>query len=663
MFIGLQRPSNNETVLLILTNFIPTAFATLVEPLWIVLNRLLCVLQPFDDLRAGNGAPNATVKARYTSLPPQLTFWRALRSQHFLLAIVCAVAMSTNVLAVALSALFKDLPTSVLVPIASKARFAPALNGSPDFFANSVDGTRVPILDQYYAAVANLSGEALLPPWVDNNYWFMPFELPSAATLNATMVNSQVSGYIASTRGLGYDMKCWDTRLSVNGDILTFERYPGSPPTLPEPQAEWTFSVSHDLPDGRNITCGQYKFASKNGTEIFMDAFFRARASMEIIASMGLNNDTHGVSWGGRVGQFRMPPPDDGYCASMFVAGWLRMAEATMTEPQAATNTLENRQEAFGKAVNPNDESEPSLIDEWLPANTNETETPTSTATVPSTTSPVVERRSIDSVFMQCVPKLRSAMFNVSVDKNGRILSSNRTSEFETDMEIFGGDQAVRDLTVQVNQLVAVITDDTYRFWHNDTTLADWFNTALALKMNTMALVDPSLPLPDITEITPAVVEVYRLISAILLSQNSKSFATASDDSSLTLAAVTTQPRIFMEPVMFFIAVALLGLQLLTLIAYYALRPRRFLPRMPLTIASIITYVSASQATQQVHLKPSEMRYAYGRFRGVDGHTHVGIEVAPLVVPLKAENPDFKRRRRSRWLRREQDPAQPKVWI
>ena len=244
------------------------------------------------------------------------------------------------------------------------------------------------------------------------------------------------------------------------------------------------------------------------------------------------------------------------------------------------------------------------------------------------------------------------------------ITSSNRTTEFDTDMELFGGKAAVRDLTIQVNQLVGIISDDRHRRWHNDTVVADWFNSVLARKLNSLALVDPSAPLPNVTEITPAVIEAYQLVSAILLSQNSKSFIPARGEV-IPLSITTTQQRIFMEPIMFYIAVALLGIQLGPLVAYYIHRPRRFLPRMPLTIASVIAYVSASHATQNANYISSDKhaRYGYGRFKGVDGKTHVGIEVEPLVVPLKVDNPEFKRRRRSLWLRRKQDPAQPKIWI
>ncbi|KAM3500410.1 hypothetical protein MY10362_006428 [Beauveria mimosiformis] len=47
---GLSRPSSSFKVNLLLTSYLPTAFSTLVEPLWVLLNRFHCMLQPLYDL-------------------------------------------------------------------------------------------------------------------------------------------------------------------------------------------------------------------------------------------------------------------------------------------------------------------------------------------------------------------------------------------------------------------------------------------------------------------------------------------------------------------------------------------------------------------------------------------------------------------------------------
>lgn len=108
----LPLPSTNAIVLFIIKNYIPTAFAMFLEQIWVILNRLLCVLKPFAELRKGNSSMKASLAVKYTSLPPQLVVWRALRSGHVLFAGACAVAISTNLITLSLSTLFIEGTTS-----------------------------------------------------------------------------------------------------------------------------------------------------------------------------------------------------------------------------------------------------------------------------------------------------------------------------------------------------------------------------------------------------------------------------------------------------------------------------------------------------------------------------------------------------------------------
>jgi hypothetical protein len=122
---GISLPSNNPIVRSIIENYAPTAFATFLEPIWIILSRLLCLLQPFEELRKGNASSSKSVEVKYTSLPPQLAIWRAFRAKHFLLAVVCFVAVSTNVLAVTLAALLNESPVITITPFLSSQTALP----------------------------------------------------------------------------------------------------------------------------------------------------------------------------------------------------------------------------------------------------------------------------------------------------------------------------------------------------------------------------------------------------------------------------------------------------------------------------------------------------------------------------------------------------------
>jgi hypothetical protein len=154
----------------------------------------------------------------------------------------------------------------------------------------------------------------------------------------------------------------------------------------------------------------------------------------------------------------------------------------------------------------------------------------------------------------------------------------------------------------------------------------------------------------------PIVEDIYQRLSATLIGLNAHIFTSASSANSTLQATVTiTETRIFMDPTMFQISVTILILHLLTAIIYYTRRPKRFLPRMPTTIASLIAYISMSHAINDVGTRTKGMaspilrtlaRYSYGRFIGMDGKLHVGIERSSRVNPVESEHMNLRRRKK-----------------
>ncbi|PON24519.1 hypothetical protein TGAM01_v206449 [Trichoderma gamsii] len=189
---GLIRPSTNFEVLQILENYIPTAFATFSEPFWVLLNRFLCLLQPFKTMSTGRSEPSKSIETTYTALPPQLVIWRALRARHLMLVMICMIALLSNVLAVGLGALFnEDLTTANYT-----ATFTP--NVAPLFDNQSVSG-----LEQYaYIAMSNISTGTSLPPWTTPDYFFQPYTVNSGSESNSS------STYRVSTRGFSVNANC-----------------------------------------------------------------------------------------------------------------------------------------------------------------------------------------------------------------------------------------------------------------------------------------------------------------------------------------------------------------------------------------------------------------------------------------------------------------------
>jgi len=100
-----------------------------------------------------------------------------------------------------------------------------------------------------------------------------------------------------------------------------------------------------------------------------------------------------------------------------------------------------------------------------------------------------------------------------------------------------------------------------------------------------------------------------------------------------------------MDPTMFYIAVVILGFQLIAGAIIFAWMPRRFLPRFPYNLASEISFFYASRALSDVagtanmssamrsrHLKGLGWTYGYGKFMGSDRKSHVGIERMNLIT-------------------------------
>jgi hypothetical protein len=174
----------------------------------VVLNRLLCVLKPFDEPTRGKAVPSRSIDVKYTSLPPQLVFWRALRSHHFLLAAVCVVSVLANVLAVSLSGLFNEAPTTSMTEVFSTYGLGTTFNGAS--FHNFTG--EVSYSDHLYVTLANVSAGTSLPPWTGPDFFFTPFNFD-----NSTNIDAQ---FTAITRGFGVQTVCDIVTDSSTGDRL-----------------------------------------------------------------------------------------------------------------------------------------------------------------------------------------------------------------------------------------------------------------------------------------------------------------------------------------------------------------------------------------------------------------------------------------------------------
>ncbi|UKZ72587.1 hypothetical protein TrVFT333_000219 [Trichoderma virens FT-333] len=203
---GLIRPSNSFEVLQILENYIPTAFATFSEPFWVLINRFMCLLQPFKVLSRGRSKPSKSIDTTYTALPPQLVLWRALKSRHLMLAMLCVIALLSNVLAVGLGALFNEDQTTAAYAATFTPNVAAQFDNETVFNFGEYLAARLKTSslyqDEMYIAMANISSGMPLPPWTTSEYFFQPYTVDSGGQSNSS------STYNVSTRGFALSANC-----------------------------------------------------------------------------------------------------------------------------------------------------------------------------------------------------------------------------------------------------------------------------------------------------------------------------------------------------------------------------------------------------------------------------------------------------------------------
>ncbi|KAH8177244.1 hypothetical protein LIA77_02326 [Sarocladium implicatum] len=198
---GLARPSDNFEILQLLENYIPTIFATLIEPFWVLLTRLLSMLQPFRDLWKGHAEAKTTIEATYNAIPPQIVAWRALRSRHILLVFLCIMVFLSNLLTVGMGALFNEAPVMAVQHHELRPKYEARFDNTSVSELTKLIG--VVYQDHVYVALSNLTYNTRLPPWTSPEFFFQPHMLPAIGTSDGNQ-----SSYTLSTRGFGARGNC-----------------------------------------------------------------------------------------------------------------------------------------------------------------------------------------------------------------------------------------------------------------------------------------------------------------------------------------------------------------------------------------------------------------------------------------------------------------------
>ncbi|KAL8967822.1 MAG: hypothetical protein Q9183_002747 [Haloplaca sp. 2 TL-2023] len=271
---GLHLPSTSEAVNQLALNYVPIAFATFLEPLWTLLNRLLCILQPFEALRRGQARPSQSLDIKYTALPPQLVFWRALRARHLILVAVCLVGLSANFLAVSLGALFSTNPTQLRYPSDFIPRLIPELNETlpvdGQLFGGD-EGSSEVYRDHFYVARSNITKGTPLPAWTSPHNVFMPFDI------DKTSMQKEASLYQAATQSVRFNVSCEEIITTGNGAASNAYQITQVPNHFGLP-SQMGLAITEK--DGTTIQCSTQTFGGRQISGVFNGSFASEQTSV-----------------------------------------------------------------------------------------------------------------------------------------------------------------------------------------------------------------------------------------------------------------------------------------------------------------------------------------------------------------------------------------------
>ena len=577
---GLALPSESVLVQQIILNVIPTVVATLLEPYWVLLNRLSCMIRPLEELRRGNASARKSLLLKYTSLPPQLIVWRALKARHWLLASLSCTALLANVLTLGLSGLFSVRLITHGSDISLLQIYSPYLSEQGLSRFDKQSTYMYGQADPLYVATANFTKGTSLPAWTTPHHYFPPMDLGTSGSPNGSTI------YTTQATGFGAVLQCSDLNSANSNDTVAF--------SFDSDATNMSLVTSHRQPDTSIIQCKPYSWflgadgdtKDKRGTFAKLDGDPAVSKALEVSNLMlPLEDDSVGA--------------EEHFCSGLLVKGWIR-ANTTL----GSNNTVQD-----------------------------------TTAT---------------STFISCKPVLRSALFSISVLPSGHILHSSQLSNFT-----YNPPDA--NLSLAMTAITTSLGGTTSPTWHNHTVAVDWTSDMIKKLTGTALFQDPAAAVPTFQTASSTLGDLYSRLFAIQMSLLSPQLLPLPTPQNHPATLTTPQRRIFLSQPLYLVTTTILTINIAVCIVFYSTRPTPFLPRLPASIASQITYFAASGVVDDIcadlnmhngeagikeHLRALDehgWRYAYGKFVGRDGKVHVGMERVPFVQPLPPSRLEWSR--------------------
>lgn len=248
-----------------------------------------------------------------------------------------------------------------------------------------------------------------------------------------------------------------------------------------------------------------------------------------------------------------------------------------------------------------------------------------------------------------CQQKLKTAMFEVTVDDNQRVQSYDKVAGSDEDPVKLFKDTTMRNFTAQIATIVQVSASKfgSDALWHNGSYPLLVPHYLMEHHLDLPSTADPNQPIRDFKVYADGYNKIFQLMFAIILGRNSELIFTkqpAGSNTPIEGFDITMVQRVAMSDVMFYISIIIFSLNILVTILAFTFRPKNYLPRFPDTLASEIAYFYSSQALQDVsgtvsmssasrdkHLNRLGHRYGFGHFKGADGKEHRGVERSSIL--------------------------------
>ncbi|WPH03912.1 Hypothetical protein R9X50_00679500 [Acrodontium crateriforme] len=233
---------------------------------------------------------------------------------------------------------------------------------------------------------------------------------------------------------------------------------------------------------------------------------------------------------------------------------------------------------------------------------------------------------SLNTTMILCRPTIVAGEAEVTVDNTGRIQALHSAKTSTENIDAFFSTNS-SSLIAQAHQFLV----DNGATWHKDAFPSDFTNYLMIAKFNSSELVNASLAVPKFEVAAPQFSRLYTELFALLVGSNPELlFERGTNVRESTAARYRSETRIFMSLPAFILSEMILALYFITTALVYTRTPARRLPRLPNTIASMISYFAASQVLETMRTETltgcysgrqlrKQWRWKFGEYVGSDG--------------------------------------------